>query len=104
MNFQALLAFVTVTNDSSTCTLDIETFLQATLPVYMLPRIIIVDNIPFLTNGKTDRQALLKQYESSNLDNGNNICAFLIIYSLLFILLFTLGYENFSTSITFQNY
>ncbi|CAD1473045.1 unnamed protein product [Heterotrigona itama] len=71
---QALLAFVTITNDSSTCTLDIETFLQATLPVYMLPRIIIMDNIPLLTNGKTDRQTLLKQYESSNLNNENEQC------------------------------
>ncbi|XP_043518674.1 mycosubtilin synthase subunit C isoform X2 [Frieseomelitta varia] len=71
---QALLAFVTITNDSSISTLDIETFLQATLPVYMLPRIIIVDNIPLLTNGKTDRQALLKQYESSNLNNDNEQC------------------------------
>ncbi|KAK1116591.1 hypothetical protein K0M31_018273 [Melipona bicolor] len=71
---QALLAFVTITNDSSICTLDIETFLQATLPVYMLPRIIIVDNIPLLTNGKTDRQTLLKQYESSNLNNENEQC------------------------------
>lgn len=41
------------------------------LPVYMLPRVIIVENIPLLTNGKTDRQALLKYYESSNVNNGN---------------------------------
>ena len=68
---QALLAFVTVTNDSSTCTVKIETFLQANLPVYMLPRVIILDNIPLLTNGKTDRQTLLKQYESSHLNNEN---------------------------------
>lgn len=37
----------------------------------MLPRVIIVENIPLLTNGKTDRQALLKYYESSNVNNGN---------------------------------
>ena len=39
----------------------------------MLPRVIILDNIPLLTNGKTDRQTLLKQYESSHLNNGTCI-------------------------------
>lgn len=39
----------------------------------MLPRVIIVENIPLLTNGKTDRQALLKYYESSNVNNGNTL-------------------------------
>ncbi|CAK9829208.1 Tyrocidine synthase 3 [Anthophora retusa] len=68
---QELLAFVTIANDSSTCPLKIESFLQATLPVYMLPRVIVVDNIPLLTNGKTDRQTLLKHYENSNLNTEN---------------------------------
>lgn len=40
----------------------------------MLPRVIIVENIPLLTNGKTDRQALLKYYESSNVNNENEQC------------------------------
>ncbi|XP_017788181.1 PREDICTED: tyrocidine synthase 3 [Habropoda laboriosa] len=71
---QALIAFITIANDSSTCALKIESFLQATLPVYMLPRIIVVDNIPLLTNGKTDRQTLLKQYENSNLNTENEQC------------------------------
>lgn len=31
----------------------------------MLPHVVIVNHIPLLTNGKIDRQALLKQYESS---------------------------------------
>ncbi|XP_076759929.1 nonribosomal peptide synthetase ebony [Xylocopa sonorina] len=70
--FQALIAFVTVTNDSSVCALKIDTFLQATLPVYMLPRVMVVDSIPLLTNGKTDRQTLLKKYEASNFDNESN--------------------------------
>lgn len=36
----------------------------------MLPEIVIIDRVPLLTNGKTDRQALLKQYESSCPNDG----------------------------------
>lgn len=39
----------------------------------MLPQIIIIDHIPLLTNGKTDRQTLLKQYELSCPNNGTYI-------------------------------
>ncbi|XP_076673165.1 nonribosomal peptide synthetase ebony [Andrena cerasifolii] len=70
---QTLIAFVTTTNGSSTCGQKIEGFLQATIPPYMLPQVVVVDNIPLLTNGKTDRQALLKQYESSNLNSENDL-------------------------------
>ncbi|XP_003706624.1 nonribosomal peptide synthetase ebony [Megachile rotundata] len=66
---QTLIAFVTVTG--CTCDQKIEEILQTTLPPYMLPRIIVMDNIPLLTNGKTDRQALLKHYESTSLNNEN---------------------------------
>ncbi|XP_033330320.1 nonribosomal peptide synthetase ebony [Megalopta genalis] len=69
---QTLLAFVTIVNGTSTCAEKVESFLQATLPVYMLPQIFILDNIPLLTNGKTDRQTLLKQYETSNLCSDND--------------------------------
>ncbi|XP_017887731.1 uncharacterized protein LOC108629509 [Ceratina calcarata] len=68
---QTLIAFVTVASDSSTCALKIETFLQATLPVYMLPRVVMLETIPLLTNGKTDRQALLKYYEALNANNDD---------------------------------
>ena len=36
----------------------------------MVPQVVIVDSIPLLTNGKTDRQTLLHQYETS-IQNGN---------------------------------
>ncbi|XP_077271494.1 beta-alanyl-bioamine nonribosomal peptide synthetase ebony-like isoform X1 [Temnothorax americanus] len=65
---QALIAFVTVTHSCQCTTLsisEIENLLQKTLPPYMLPQIFIVDHIPLLTNGKTDRQELLRRYESS---------------------------------------
>ncbi|XP_076622830.1 nonribosomal peptide synthetase ebony [Colletes latitarsis] len=69
---QTLLAFVTTTNGLSACAEKVETYLQATLPLYMLPQIVVVDSIPLLTNGKTDRQTLLKQYESSNVNNESD--------------------------------
>ncbi|KAK2589317.1 hypothetical protein KPH14_007867 [Odynerus spinipes] len=69
---QALLAFVTTKNDTSTGTTEIETTLKKRMPLYMQPQIIIVDRIPLLTNGKTDRQTLLRQYESSKTTNETN--------------------------------
>ncbi|XP_026670052.1 uncharacterized protein LOC108625792 isoform X2 [Ceratina calcarata] len=74
---QALIAFVTIADNSSTCELEIKTFLQTMLPVYMMPRVVIVDDIPLLTNGKIDRQALLKHFETANTrneDDHNMVC------------------------------
>ncbi|KAL0122191.1 hypothetical protein PUN28_007148 [Cardiocondyla obscurior] len=68
---QALIAFVTVANDAVFLS-EIENDLQRTLPPYMLPQVFIIDRIPLLTNGKTDRQALLKKYESSCSNNESN--------------------------------
>ncbi|XP_071559405.1 beta-alanyl-bioamine nonribosomal peptide synthetase ebony-like isoform X2 [Temnothorax nylanderi] len=62
---QALIAFVTITNGTTLSSSEIENLLQKTLPPYMLPQIFIVDHIPLLTNGKMDRQELLRRYESS---------------------------------------
>lgn len=55
---------------------EIESLLQTTLPPYMLPQVVVADRIPLLTNGKTDRQALLKQFESSFANNGKPSCHF----------------------------
>lgn len=38
----------------------------------MIPQVVVIDNIPLLLNGKTDRQTLLKIYENSNLQNEND--------------------------------
>nr|XP_012229480.1 PREDICTED: N-(5-amino-5-carboxypentanoyl)-L-cysteinyl-D-valine synthase [Linepithema humile] len=71
---QALVAFITIADGTTiSSSKEIESFLQRTLPPYMLPQIIIVDHIPLLTNGKTDRQTLLKQYESSCPNDENDI-------------------------------
>ncbi|KAF7385849.1 hypothetical protein HZH66_011691 [Vespula vulgaris] len=69
---QALLAFITVKEETKIGSREIEVALQKRMPLYMQPQVIIVNHIPLLTNGKTDRQMLFKQYESSKLVNEND--------------------------------
>ncbi|KAL2731339.1 plipastatin synthase subunit B isoform X2 [Vespula squamosa] len=69
---QALLAFITVKKETKIGSREIEVILQKRMPLYMQPQVIIVNHIPLLTNGKTDRQMLFKQYESSKLVNEND--------------------------------
>lgn len=69
---QALLAFIITKEGTNTNSTEIETILQKKMPLYMQPQIIIVDRIPLLTNGKTDRQTLLRQYESSKITTEDN--------------------------------
>lgn len=71
---QALLAFVELKGDvkHSINEFQIEGKLQALLPGYMVPQVIIMDTIPLLVNGKIDRQSLLKAYESTNNNEGDS--------------------------------
>ncbi|XP_011307568.1 N-(5-amino-5-carboxypentanoyl)-L-cysteinyl-D-valine synthase [Fopius arisanus] len=73
---QALLAFVTVKTGASDSGLEIENHLRSALPSYMIPQVIVIEKIPLLINGKTDRQALLAMYETSscNRDAGKINC------------------------------
>lgn len=48
---------------------QIEAALKEKLTSYMVPQVILVENIPLLVNGKIDRQALLRSYENTN-NNG----------------------------------
>lgn len=64
---QALLAFVT--SQTLMSEQQIETALKEKLTSYMVPQVILVENIPLLVNGKIDRQALMKSYENTN-NNG----------------------------------
>ncbi|KAH0555055.1 hypothetical protein KQX54_014982 [Cotesia glomerata] len=67
---QALIAFITLKKGTKTTGLQLENYLQNQLPSYMIPHVIIIDSIPLLINGKTDRQTLLKLYETSNLSSN----------------------------------
>lgn len=65
---QALVAFVTASafaNES-----QIEEALKEKLAAYMVPQVIIIENVPLLVNGKVDRQGLLQMYVNNN--NNNN--------------------------------
>jgi acyl-CoA synthetase (AMP-forming)/AMP-acid ligase II len=44
---------------------EIKYLLSKKLVSYMIPEIIILNSIPLLTNGKTDRQQLLEFYKTS---------------------------------------
>ncbi|XP_046609985.1 dimodular nonribosomal peptide synthase-like [Neodiprion virginianus] len=60
---QALVSFVTAKYNTRIFGLEIESYLKTILPLYMIPQVIVIESIPLLTNGKTDRQMLLKRYE-----------------------------------------
>lgn len=64
---QALLAFITT--NSLISENQVEAILATKLTSYMVPQVILMENIPLLVNGKIDRQALLKFYENYN-ENG----------------------------------
>nr|BDD85286.1 beta-alanyl-dopamine synthase [Ischnura senegalensis] len=60
---QAIVSFITLEDGITMTANEIEGLLQKILPPYMMPEVVIIDKIPLLVNGKTDRQALLKKYE-----------------------------------------
>jgi amino acid adenylation domain-containing protein len=66
---QALLAYVTKQPDACLESHQVETVLQKSLASYMQPQVFVVDSIPLLVNGKTDRQELLRRYEERNTCN-----------------------------------
>uniref|UniRef100_A0A182JJ91 AMP-dependent synthetase/ligase domain-containing protein n=1 Tax=Anopheles atroparvus TaxID=41427 RepID=A0A182JJ91_ANOAO len=71
---QALLGFVTLEPKSRFQTgLQVEGALADKLAHYMIPQVILLESIPLLVNGKIDRQALLKMYESTNNNDDTEI-------------------------------
>ncbi|XP_071440778.1 beta-alanyl-bioamine nonribosomal peptide synthetase ebony isoform X2 [Hetaerina americana] len=64
---QAIVAFVTLEDGITITVSEIEGMIQKILPPYMMPEVKVIDKIPLLVNGKTDRQALLKIYEEDSL-------------------------------------
>lgn len=53
----------------------------------------MVDNIPLLVNGKTDRQALLRRYEEQNTGNEGKRTTHTAFQAFIFIFLFTYKIE-----------
>lgn len=45
--------------------LEVEQDLKVKLASYMMPRVIVIEEFPYLPNGKVDRQELLKMYETT---------------------------------------
>lgn len=66
---QEILAFFCVESTNMN-EIRIGEILRSKLPEFMKPRIVIVDDLPLSSNGKANRQLLLKMYE--NLNNNNN--------------------------------
>lgn len=70
---QAILAFVKLRDDSPMVTeMQLEGRLKDKLADYMTPQVIILEHVPLLVNGKVDRQALLKTYETANNNEGDS--------------------------------
>ncbi|XP_025206776.1 uncharacterized protein LOC112602747 [Melanaphis sacchari] len=59
---QALLAFVVFDSNSKMTATDVEDRLKNILPEYALPQVVSLKSMPYLVNGKIDRQTLLRQY------------------------------------------
>lgn len=88
---QALLAFVkssALMNEN-----QIEGFLGTKLTSYMVPQVILVENIPLLVNGKIDRQTLLKSYGNTN--NNSMYCHNKLITIKIQLMSFSLHKKQF---------
>ena len=71
-HFQAIVAFYT-TNGVHTLEyqLEIDGSLRKILPPYMMPKLFYCTNFPTLVNGKSDRQKLIQNYETSLVVEAN---------------------------------
>lgn len=70
---QALLAFVKLRDDAPLITeLQLEAKLKDKLADYMIPQVVLIEQVPLLVNGKVDRQSLLKLYETANNNEGDS--------------------------------
>ncbi|XP_004533561.1 uncharacterized protein LOC101450328 [Ceratitis capitata] len=81
---QTILAFVKLRYDSPLISeLQIEAKLRSKLAEYMTPQVVLIDKVPYLVNGKVDRQALLKMYETANNNEGDSSIVLDYDYSLV---------------------
>lgn len=75
---QALVAFCVAKSNNlnryiAKTGIQIENDLKLKLANYMVPQVIVLENIPLLVNGKVDRQSLLKMYENTNNNEDTEI-------------------------------
>lgn len=69
---QTLVAFVTLNENCSLTTDEIESVLKTKMVEYMIPQVVILESIPLLVNGKVDRQTLLKMFKDSTVSESSN--------------------------------
>ncbi|KAK9501269.1 hypothetical protein O3M35_012011 [Rhynocoris fuscipes] len=69
---QQILAFVLLEDDARMTAEDVENELARSLPKYALPQVFIVKKMPYLVNGKIDRQYLLNYYKEKGREA--NLC------------------------------
>ncbi|XP_014679351.1 PREDICTED: tyrocidine synthase 2-like [Priapulus caudatus] len=58
-----VLAFYTASGTAPLSTDAVRSTLATKLPAFMMPRLLHVTHVPLLHNGKTDREALMRQYQ-----------------------------------------
>lgn len=63
---QIILAFTVIKPNAHLNALEIELFLREKLLEYMLPQVIIIDELPLLSSGKIDQQTLLQMFGNTN--------------------------------------
>lgn len=64
---QALVAFITTREPKTSA--DVEEDLKSRLVPYMIPNVKVIDQFPFLSSGKVNREKLLSIYEQTSVKN-----------------------------------
>lgn len=72
---QSILGFACIKSTSHMDELQVEKHIRDKLPEYMIPQVLIIDEMPLLVNGKIDRQTLFKMYETS-INNENTMVVY----------------------------
>ena len=71
---QAIIAFILLKKEFCKMTaVEIEKDVKTRLTEYMVPQVLIVEELPYLPSGKVDRQKLLNMYESTAAANNKDV-------------------------------
>lgn len=60
---QTILAFTKIKSGYTITSTELESILKSLMVDYMVPRVILLESVPLLVNGKVDRQTLLKMFD-----------------------------------------